>query len=385
MSRWIKNKNGIVIPRNQAGFIQPGISLLSGKKSTPVIPYNIISTSIGLASKISTTSYKMLRTNEEMTSVGAVGVIAGGYGAGLPAFDKANGLIYYSDKGNSSGSINVYNIAANTRTTVPTNITQGFSTETINVDSLGRIYVFTRSAIVNGVSFPAGILRYNADGSQDTSFVINTLPTNAALAKVLSNSDDSFFMSGSFSSIGGVTGPGALIHSDGTIDNQYRKFTSNTSLSPFDIDKDGNLWIAPRSSNIFKYSPSGATLVSLPCNGTCFDIGCSGNYVYVIGDYTSINGVTVANFARLDLSGNVDTTFSTFPLTQTTGGSLVIDCTIQNLDNNGSVCISYNTSTLIYKGYTARYIMKINSDGSVDTSFGTGITFNAKQNLLVSR
>lgn len=40
MTRWVQNKNGVLIPRREAGFIQPGIGLMNKKQSSgPSDPY----------------------------------------------------------------------------------------------------------------------------------------------------------------------------------------------------------------------------------------------------------------------------------------------------------------------------------------------------------
>ena len=94
-----------------------------------------------------------------------------------------------------------------------------------------------------------------------------------------------------------------------------------------------------------------------------------GKYFISIG-YTSYNGSSNLYMPRINNDGSRDTTF-TFPGFTTEGGSFIIrDCITLS---DGKIMILGNFATL--NSISARYIARLNSNGSLDTSFDSGLSF----------
>ena len=88
--------------------------------------------------------------------------------------------------------------------------------------------------------------------------------------------------------------------------------------------------------------------------------------ILVGGSFTSMNGVPASRFVRLNANGTLDATFNPGG-TGATGGVLAI---VRQSD--GKIIIGGGFTT--YNGATANRIARLNSDGSLDTSFLIGST-----------
>ncbi len=83
--------------------------------------------------------------------------------------------------------------------------------------------------------------------------------------------------------------------------------------------------------------------------------------ILVAGNFTTVNGTAYTRLARINSDGTLDTTFSNVNATGTIFGAAV--------DANGKIII-YGSFTALFGGNTAyAKIARLNSDGSVDSSF----------------
>ena len=182
------------------------------------------------------------------------------------------------------------------------------------------------------------IVRLNSDGTRDTTFTTNTgTGFNSFVNSIAIQSDGKIVCGGFFTTFNGVTVNRIVrLNSDGTRDTN---FTTN--------------------------------------NGTGFD-----NFVYSVaiqpdnkiiigGGFTTFNGVTVNYIVRLNSDGTRDTTFTTN--TGTGFNSFVYSIAIQS---DGKIIIGGNFTT--FNGVTVNYIVRLNSNGTRDTTFttNTGTGFN---------
>jgi hypothetical protein len=87
----------------------------------------------------------------------------------------------------------------------------------------------------------------------------------------------------------------------------------------------------------------------------------------VFGDFTTYNGTSINRIVRLNTDGSIDNTFSI-------GTGFSNACYIGKLDSNGKLYVGgFFTS---YNGTGANYIIRLNSDGSRDTTFNMGTGFD---------
>lgn len=88
------------------------------------------------------------------------------------------------------------------------------------------------------------------------------------------------------------------------------------------------------------------------------------NKLYVTGDFTSYNGTSISRILRLNTDGSLDNTFSVGTgFDAATRGCLVLD------DGKIVVWGAFRT----YNGTTANAIVRLNTDGTIDNTFNTGL------------
>lgn len=103
------------------------------------------------------------------------------------------------------------------------------------------------------------------------------------------------------------------------------------------------------------------------------------NKVYIAGWFTSIQSVAAQRIARLNLSTmTIDTTFNT-----TTGFVNTEDVQMMVLQPDGKLIVGGRFT--LYKGSSYNRIIRLNSNASIDTSFvvGTGFNGNINRNCIV--
>jgi uncharacterized delta-60 repeat protein len=104
-------------------------------------------------------------------------------------------------------------------------------------------------------------------------------------------------------------------------------------------------------------------------------IAVQGNGKILIGgDFTSYNGTPRKYIARLLANGNIDTTFNNV------GTGLNSDVTAIIIQSDGKILVGgYFTS---YNGTARGSVARLNDDGSLDTSFDPGAASNSSVNIL---
>ncbi len=150
---------------------------------------------------------------------------------------------------------------------------------------------------------------------------------NGAVYTTILQPDGKILIGGQFTTYNGITANRiARLNTDGTLDTT---FTVGTG--------------ADSSVNTITLQPDGKILIG--------------------GAFTTYNGTTVNHVARLNADGTLDTTFVTG--TGTNGSVFTIA-----LQPDGKILIGGWFTT--YNGTTANYIARLNTDGTLDTTFTTG-------------
>jgi uncharacterized delta-60 repeat protein len=153
----------------------------------------------------------------------------------------------------------------------------------------------------------------------------------------------------------------------------YKRVKSATSLTSFQalmIDKS-----VPTSGNLtfdIKVGETPYALTSRFSGGSSVSSMAvqSDGKVILIGTFTSYNGKTVGRgIIRLNTNGSVDTTFAVG-----TGFNSGSDPKVVKILSDGSILVggSFNN----YNGTTVSGLCKLNSTGVIDTAFTSGRTFN---------
>jgi len=261
-----------------------------------------------------------------------------------------------------------------------------FFTNSVAVQSDGKIIVGGSFSSYNGTTIGKYIARLNPDGTLDTSFSTGTGFTGS-VSYIAIQSDGKIIMSGGFNNYNGTPVKYiARLNSNGSLDTAFTlNLGSNGGASSIALQSDGKILLAGGSYN---YNGNVSNIVRLNNDGTIdtsFVSGTGFNYVpysginslvvqsdgkiVVGGVFNSYNGTSIGNhIARLNSNGSLDTSFNT----GTGFNSSVDSLTVQS--DGKFVAGGYFSS---YNGTTSKYIARLNNDGSFDTSFTIGAGFNS--------
>ncbi len=275
-----------------------------------------------------------------------------------------------------------------------------YSIFTLAVQPDGKILVGGSFSNFNSIS-RNGIVRLNADGSIDSSFEVSIPYGYGGIQKIILLPGGKILIAGNFSNIGDVLYPGiAVLEADGNLDQNFNPaFISSNGSTPnintAVVQPDGKILIAGNFTNIGGYTRNRvARLESSGVLDLSFDAGIGPNgQVYEIvpttdgkiligGDFTSVNGVVRGKIARLNSSGSVDGTFNFVSPSDITVRTMI-------LQPDGKIVVGTDSS--YYSQGTFPVVFRLNTDGSVDSTFtapvgngNAGINGSVKGLLLES-
>ncbi len=267
--------------------------------------------------------------------------------------------------------------------------TDGSLDATFNVGSGANNYVYATvmqsdEKIIIGGYFTSyngaainRITRLNTNGSRDTTFIQGT-GTNNTLWVTAIQSDGKIIIGGGFSSYNGTTKGGIVrLNSNGSIDASYNAGTGvNGIVYTTAIQSDGKIIIGGNFTTcngtiinrIARLNPDGRS-------DTTFNVGAGANHyvsataiqndgkIIIGGWFTSYNGTAGNYLARLNTDGSLDATF----VVGTGTNGHVYTTAVQS---DGRIVIGGGFNS--YNGTTRNGIARLNTDGSVDTTFNVG-------------
>jgi uncharacterized delta-60 repeat protein len=195
---------------------------------------------------------------------------------------------------------------------------------------------------------------------------------------------------GSFTEYKGATGQNRIIklNTDGTKDASFDNSTGfNNAVNNITLDSAGKLYVVGfftsykgvTANRIIKLNTDGTKDASFD-NSTGFGSGGadaktiaidSTGKLYVGGNFSNYKGVTASGIIKLNTDGTKDTSFNN----SNAFGGEVMKIT---LDSAGKLYVGGTFS--FYKGANANRIIKLNTDGTKDASFDNSIGFDAQVN-----
>ena len=331
-------------------------------------------------------------------------------------------IIYSGDSCNCSSTtiyidnICVIEIAAPSPTPTPTNTITPTPTLTIGVSptrtptSTPTPTVTTTTTTTPTVT-PTGTVTGCIDcGLDGYSYIISnpiTPPFNSGVGfnntgfSVKLASDGKIIVGGGFTTYNLTPHNGiARLNANGLIDNAYVNGASNgfggsnLLVKSLVIQSNGSV-IAGGYFSTFNTTNSAPKIAKLDVNGnldTSFNVGGSGfnwslnpsqtrvesilslsnDSVLVLGAFNQYNGVTNNYIVKLDTNGNVDPTFNVGGV----GVNYITQCggTYKSGINNGKIIIGGAFSS--YNNVISNGIIRLNSNGTVDSTFVVGSGFN---------
>lgn len=194
-----------------------------------------------------------------------------------------------------------------------------------------KILIGGAFSTVNGLSYES-IARLNADGSTDTSFTIGS-GFDGSIRNIALQSDNKIIVTGEFTSFNGVPKNYIVrLNANGSLDNSF--------------------------------------LSTGPDNGSYFIYDAAiqpDDKIIVAGSFSQFNGVARNKIARLNADGSLDTSFNSLGFTHNTLFPQLFALKVTS-DNKILVGGMFNT----YNGISQNHIMRLLSDGTLDTSFVAG-------------
>ncbi|WP_162147673.1 Ig-like domain-containing protein [Flavobacterium limnosediminis] len=227
------------------------------------------------------------------------------------------------------------------------------------------------------------IARVNSDGSLDNTFNPG-MGANNSILKAILQPDGKIVIVGLFTSYNGTARRYiARLNSNGTLDNTFDPGPGpNSPITSISLQPDGKMII---SGGLNGYIGAIARLNNDGSVDTSFNSGTEANNtitsaslqpdgkIIISGLFTSYNNTICNHIARLNSDGSLDTTFNSGTGT---------DATLINiLQPDGKIIIAGNFTS--YNNTACNRIARLNTDGSLDTSFNTGSGVNNNIGIIV--
>lgn len=252
-------------------------------------------------------------------------------------------------------------------------------------------------------SSPAGHLaRLNGvDGTLDKAFINGYAGANAAVNTVVCQTDGRILIGGAFTSVNGYNRNflGRLM-TDGTVDTSFNPGPGadnvvNAMAEDFAVSGTNvvrKIYVGGAFSQIEDNASQGIVRLN---NDSSVDYGFNtgsgvDGQIYAIavyptnsvyagkvligGSFSAYNGVGITNLARLNADGTLDTTFNVGMGSGPNGSVRAL-----SVQTSGQVLVGGSFGS--FNGTTANNLVRLNTDGTLDTSFATAIGSGANSDV----
>ncbi len=219
--------------------------------------------------------------------------------------------------------------------------------QTIILQPDGKIIVGGSFTSFDGVTGLSRIARLNNDGTLDQTFSTGDItgPTFPNVAALALQADGKILAGGNFTEYDGTPQAGLIrLHPDGSRDTSFKigsGFERNSgigTISAIVVQDDGKIIVG--------------------------------------GYYNKYDGITAESIIRLDTNGDIDPSFVTG------SGFINREVYVMTLQDDGKVLIGGNFDS--YNGAQGkRKLIRLNSDGTIDTDFGIGMGFTGSSTVHV--
>jgi len=259
----------------------------------------------------------------------------------------------------------------------------GGTVYSVAIQSDGKVLVGGSFTLYKGIT-ANNIIRLNADGSVDASFVVGT-GFNSTVNSVAIQSDGKILIGGFFTTYQGVAANRIIrLNTNGSIDTSFISTTGfNSTAETITIQSDGKILVG---GNFITYQGiSYNRIIRLNADGsidTSFVVGTgfsstvlsitsqSDGKILVGGSFITYQGISYNRIVRLNSNGSIDTSF-------VVGAGFSANATINSISIQSDGKIVVGGSFFSYQGISYNRIIRLNADGSIDTSFIVGIGFSS--------
>ncbi|MFT2011462.1 T9SS type A sorting domain-containing protein [Pontibacter sp. 13R65] len=225
------------------------------------------------------------------------------------------------------------------------------------------------------------LARLHTDGSLDLTFDTRQ-GANSTITSIAVQPDGKIIIGGTFTSYNGVARNGvARLNADGSLDSSFDPGTSlNRHVQTLMLQGDGKVLLAGSffnnnysvSSNLSRLNPDGttdtgfSTQVRSGSGSGIRSIAIQEDGKIVIGgSFSFVNQVTSYSLVRLQADGSVDAEFA-----HGAGNSARTNVHAVKLQPDGKILVGGEIS--MYNGTEAYNVVRLNTNGGIDTGFSTG-------------
>jgi uncharacterized delta-60 repeat protein len=227
------------------------------------------------------------------------------------------------------------------------------------------------------------LAKTDVNGIHDISYLSAGVGFDNSVLKVLPLSNNKTMVFGNFSKFNAIASSKVVrILPNGDLDNTFNSAQTgaNNAVKTAAQQLDGKMIIGGSfttynntvCNRIARILPDGGLDNSFVSgsgfNGQVFTVAIqSDQKTLVAGNFTKYNGITAGRIVRLMPDGTIDVGFHT-----ATGGNGIIDAMIVQPD--GKIILGGRFDTFSGLGYSR--VIRLNPDGSIDSSFSVGIGFD---------
>lgn len=252
------------------------------------------------------------------------------------------------------------------------------------IQSDGKVIVGGDFTKYNGIE-TSYLVRLNSDGSLDTTFVLEGVGLDGKVNTILLQPDGKILIGGDFYTYNEVDSPSLLrLNSNGSLDTTFVQTGDglDDSVISMVLQPDGKIIVVGGFTSydettrrfIARINSNGSLDTSFAPVGTGFDRFIRGvalqadGKIIVGGGFTSYNGTSIPYLARLNSNGSLDTEFTQ------DGDGLDYFVNAIAIQSNGKILVGGEFGA--YNGTASPYLLRLDSDGGLDTTFaqdGTGL------------
>jgi uncharacterized delta-60 repeat protein len=223
------------------------------------------------------------------------------------------------------------------------------SVEKIVIQPDGKILLGGILTSFNGTPIKH-IVRLNADQTLDTTFNLNIgSGPNSRVNAITIQSDGKILVGGSFFAFNGQSSRLVRLNSDGTRD---MSFPANIGFGT----------VLPNNGNIYS--------IVIQSDGK----------IVLAGDFQGVNAQSEKNIIRLNADGTIDTQFLNNIGTGVVGAGASVDIKSLGIQSDGKILLGGNFTT--FNGTTVNRLARLNTDGTLDTTFTSNIGTGFNQAVL---
>jgi uncharacterized delta-60 repeat protein len=269
-------------------------------------------------------------------------------------------------------------------TSIALNTGFNYSVECVTVDSSDRIYAGGYFTIYNGTA-SSKLIRLNSDGTYDSTFNVGSVGFSGTgtlhVYDILALSDGKVLVIGDYTTYKGTSANRIVrLNSDATIDNTFVYGTGFNAYTQFSILLNNGKYIVGGGFTSYNGSLT-SRLIRLNTDGTKDTSFATGTFnddtnyaaeqsdgkLIVVGGFTTYSGVSYNSIVRLNTDGSIDDTF-------VVGTGFVGYVASVAIQPDGKIILGGGFTS--YKGVSVNRLIRLNSDGSVDSSFNVGTGFD---------